>query len=281
MKINKINDNVMTSKKAKVKSMIAQPDWIFNDPDVLDVERQLYMTLALEQKFNAAADDGDVTRLYEIIFHFLNINALTADHKMYDQYFKEIRGNDRLSTFINDMRKEDSRAEQIMSQTNQVYTRILTRYIDMAMNIVSGIEILYFDPKNIHHTNIEIYVLFNVKPHNQYELWKAEFKTELELGNGLSKLCDIEMSEDDISEFKSWVRAYNRKNPVSRIRSGNFAAATCDSAKDAKNIVSVIKDIILLNKIFYDKNQFNPKVLNDISKLVGEKKTFPFKLQLH
>jgi hypothetical protein len=271
----------MTIKKAKAKSMIASPDWMVSDPDVLDVERQLYMALALEQKFNAAADNGDVTRLYEIIFHFLNINALTADHKLFNEHFEEIRGNDRLSTFIKDMYEEDSRAEQIMSQTNLIYTRILTRYISMALNVMSGIDTLYFDPKNIHHSNVEIYVLFNVKPHSQYELWKAEFKTELELGNVVSKQCDIEMSEDDITEFKSWVRGYNRKNPVSRIRSGNFVAATCDSAKDSKNVVSVVKDIILLNKIFYDKNQFNPKVLHDLSKLINEKNTFPFKLQLH
>jgi hypothetical protein len=281
VKINKINDTRIMTKKAKAKSMIASPDWIVSDPDVLDVERQLYMTLALEQKFNAAAEAGDVTRLYEIIFHFLNINALTADHKLYDQYFKEIRENDRLATFIRDMREEDSRAEQIMSQANQIYTRILTRYISMAINVVSGAEVLYFDPKNIHHSNVEVYVIFNVKPHSQYELWKAEFKSELELGNDMSKLCDIEIKEDDISDFKSWVRAYNRKNPVSRIRSGNFVAVTCETATDSMNVVSVIKDIILLSKIFYEKNQFNPKVLSDISKLINEKKTFPFKLQLH
>ena len=97
----------------------------------------------------------------------------------------------------------------------------------------------------------------------------------------MEHMQDFEMKAGSTDAFKEYVRAYNRKNPVSRIRSGNFAAATCDVAKESRSIVSIVKDTILLNKIFYDRGQFNPRVLSDINQIVTDKKTFPFKLLLH
>lgn len=264
--------------------MIASPEWMVHgaDTDTFDDERQMYIALAIEQKFDAVIKSGDVSKLYEIVFHFLNINALVADRKLYDAHFREIRGNEQLTAFVDNLDADkNGQAARIISHINNIYTKILLKYTKFVINVASDVGILYFDKKNIHYRNLEIYVLFNVKPHENYELWKITFKTENKLGSEMEHLRNFEMKAGEINEFKEYVRSYNRKNPISRIRSGNFVAATCDTAKESKSIVSIIKDTILINKIFYEKNQFNPNVLSDINQIVVDKKTFPFKLLLH
>lgn len=264
--------------------MIASPAWMVQGAgsNMFDDERQMYMALAMEQKFGAAIKSGDMTKLYEIVFHFLNINALSADRKLYDEHFHEIRGNEQLAAFVDDLGSDkDGLAARIISQINDVYTRILLKYTKLAMGMMGDVNVIYFDPKNIHYNNLEAYVLFNVKPHDAYELWKIEFRTENKLGSSMEHMQDFEMKAGSTDAFKDYVRAYNRKNPVSRMRSGNFAVAMCDTAKESRSIVSIVKDTILLNKIFYDKNQFNSKVISDINQIVTDKKTFPFKLLLH
>ena len=261
--------------------MIAAPDWMIYDnrDELFDIERQQLMAMAMEQKFTNAIKTGDVTKLYEIVFHFLNINALRADRKLYDEHYREIRDNKYLTDFVKNLGSEtDGDAAQIINKINGVYTRILSGYLKFVIEMMGGVGMVYFDTRNIHYSNVEAYVLFNIKPHDNHELWKIEFKTENKLGSEMKCLGHFTMAKGNISEFKEFVQAYNRKRPVSRIRSGNFAAAVCDSAKDSKSVVSIIKDIIMLNKVFYDKDQFNPRVLIDINQILVDKNTFPFKL---
>ena len=280
MRINKIN-MTMVMGETFTTDMIATPDWmIYQDQSsLLDIERQSYMAFAMEQKFNNAIANNDVTKLYEIVFHFLNINALQTDRKLYDANFREIRDNQYLAQFVDNLVTErDGDAAQIISQINDVYTRIISKYMKFAIETLNGVNVTYFDSQNIHYSNLETYLLFNIKPHEFYELWKVSYKTETTLGSEIEHLENFEMKAGQITHFKDFIRTYNRKMPVSRIRSGNFAAITCDTAKNSKSIVSLVKDTILLNKIFYDKNQFNPKVLPHIYQIVIDKNTFPFKL---
>jgi hypothetical protein len=263
--------------------MIATPDWMLHsdESNLFDSEMQMYQALSMEQKFAGAVKANDATRLYEIVFHFLNINALKSDSKLYDEHFKEIRGNDALAAFAKDLSSNnDGTAARIVGQINEVYTRILAAYIAFAIREIAGAKIKYFDPRNVHYMNVEAYALFSIKPHEYHELWQMEFKTENKLGNEIQRMQDFKMKVGDTKEFKDYVRAFNRKNPISRIRSGNFIMIECDDAKDSKNIVSIVKDIILLNKIFYERNEFNPSVLVEIQQVIADKKTFPFKLLL-
>lgn len=261
--------------------MIAKPDWMIYDDtrDMFDVEKQLYILLAMEQKFNAAMKSGDVTRFYEIVFHFLNINSLNADRKLYDAHFREIKGNKYLAEFVSDLGTDkNGPAAQIVQQANEVYTRIISSYMNFAIGEISDSVAVYFDPKNIHYFNTEVFVLFNVKPHDNRELWRVTFNTDANLGSTMSHIGDFEMRAGETDDFRKFVREFNKANPVNRVRAGNFVAVTSDSARDSKNVVSVIKDIILLNKIFYEKMQFNGRVLHDMQQIIIDKKTFPFKL---
>ena len=261
--------------------MIAKPGWMVDvDADgVLDQEMQTYQALAMEQKFKRFISAGDATKLYEIIFHFLNINTLTSESKLYDEHFKEIRQNANLSTFIDDLRAaKNGAASKIVSQINKTYTSILTEYVDFVINEIIDTNIAYMNPSNIHYSNTEIYVLFRVKPSYTYEMWKIEFRTDNKLGSSLEKMAQLEIPPCKTDDIKNYIRAYNRANPIARIRSGNFAIAESETGKSAINTVSIIKDIVMLNKIFYERNQFDPDVLFEIQRVVVDKKTFPFKL---
>lgn len=261
--------------------MIAKPGWMVDiDADgVLDPEMQMYQALAMEQKFKRFISAEDATKLYEIIFHFLNINTLASESKLYDEHFKEIRENENLSVFIGDLRAaKNGAASKIVSQINKTYTSILTEYIDFVINEMIGTNVAYMNPSNMHYSNTEVYVLFRMQSCNEYELWKVEFRTDNRLGSSMEKLANFELAPGKAEDIKNFVRAYNRANPISRIRSGNFIIAESETAKPAVNIVSIIKDIVMLNKIFYERNQFNQDVLFEIQRVVVDKKTFPFKL---
>ena len=273
-----------TMAKSTKTQMIAKPDWMINTSirATLDVEQQLYIALALEQKFEAAAKKKDLTKFYEIVFHFLNINTLSTDNKLYDTHFKEINGNEHLATFVQDLcNDKEGNAATIIKQIGEVYTRIMSTYMKLAIETMADIDVTYMDEKNMHYYNSEVFVLFNVKPHEHYELWKISFNVNSTTGSSMSKLETFSgMKKGETSDFKEYVKAYNRKSMTNRIHSGNFCVAVSEGAKDSRSVTSVIKDIILLNKIFYDKSQFNKNVLKDMLQVIIEKKTFPFKLML-
>ena len=270
--------------KSTKTQMIAKPDWMITSSEkaMLDVEQQLYIALALEQKFNAAAKKKDLTKFYEIVFHFLNINTLSVDNKLYDTHFREINGNEYLATFVQDLcNDKEGNAATIIKQIGEVYTRIMSNYMKLAIETLADIEITYMDDKNMHYYNAEVFVLFNVKPHEHYELWRLVFNTNSTMGSSMTKLETFsDMKKGETADFREYVKEYNRKNMMNRIHSGNFCTAISDVAKDSRSVTSVIKDIILLNKIFYDKSQFNKNVLKDMLQVIIEKKTFPFKLML-
>lgn len=260
--------------------MIAAADWMIYDlKNMFDMEIQSYRALAMEQKFKAAVLNRDVSKLREIVFHFLNINALNADRKLYDEHFKEIRNNECLTAFVDDLGADkDGKAARILMQINDVYTRIMSENLKLALDTMADVKVVYFDPKNIHFYNTEAHILFNVGSCDVFELWKAEFDTVNRFGSDMEFVRSFQMKLGSIDDFKTFVKSHNRENMSKRIRSGNFAVATSETAKDAKSVVSIVKDIILLNKIFYDNGQFNQRVLADIQKILIDKKTFPFKL---
>lgn len=263
---------------------VANPDWMMHEDKgaMLDVERQMYTALAMEQKFKESLSKRDASKLYEIIFHFLNINSLLSDSKLYDMQFKEITGNKHIETFVENMRAEtDGPAKQIISNINAAYTRILTEYIEFALNVLADTNITYLDDKNIHYINDEVYVMFNVSACNHYELWKLNFSASAKMGCDMKKLGTFEITGTETDNVKSFIDEYNSTRVTDKIKKSNFVMAICDRAKDSKNVISIIKDTVFLNKIFYGPDQFNPKIVSHIQQVMSEKKTFPFKLILH
>lgn len=263
--------------------MITNSDWLINNSmlTVLDLEYQGFIIEAIRQKFETAIAGGDVKYLYEIIFHYLNTNTLFSEKKMYDEYFNEIKNSESLNMLIKDLKENpEGIGLSILNQARTMYTEVLNKYLELAVNEMSDTDVYYFDIKNIHFYNLSIYAMFNVRPHDMYELWYLSYHMDKKLGSAMTKLAEFKLEENESDPVKKFIDEYNRTNQATPIKSTNFVGVSALTPKDSFKIISLVKDIIMLNKIFYDQYQFNSNVLKDMQQLLHEKNALPFKLHI-
>lgn len=260
--------------------LIMRPDWMIDDnaDKMLDDERQMYMTMSFEQKFKAAIAACDFSGMYELVFHFLNINALTADGKMYDANFKEITGCTTLNVFAGMINDENCAASKIVARINKTYYEVLQEYMDAAIKYMHGVKMEYFNAKNVHHSNSHVYVIAGDDMSNAYELYRITYSRDATLGNMITKIADMMLDEINIAEFKTIAAEINKKRNTPRISALNTIFVRHPHTLNRASVITLIKDIVLLNKIMRGKNQFMPEILRSVSAIIREKKTLPFKL---
>ena len=263
--------------------MIANSDWLIRNTrlTVLDAEYQSLIIGAIRQKFDAAIDAGDVKYLYEIIFHYLNTNTLFSEKKIYDEYFNEIKNSESLKILTKNLHDDASGpASRIIGEARDMYTEVLKKYLCLAIEEMKDIDVYYFDAKNIHFYNLSVYAMFNVRPHNVYEIWYVSYHMDKRLGSAMTKLADFTLEEGESDPVTQFITKYNRENSAFPIKSTNFVGVSALTPKDSMKTISLVKDIVFLNKLFYDQYQFNADVLKDMQQLLHEKNALPFKLHI-
>lgn len=258
--------------------LILDPLWITSG-NYFDPEYFSYVLLAANKKYKDALDNGDTSRLYEILFHALNLNNLAIDGTIFDAKLNKLDKSDRLSKISNDLKliyEAPIETLEVFKNANYVLLNILIEYLEAQNELLKPLKFFFINP-NIH-TEKDIYIILNIAGKNKYQIWKLTKNSRSNFGFSFIKLKEMEVSgtsEDIIREelLKSdndKLKSMNGKTNVS------FAILEKDINMD--QVAIALKDTFLLNKGIAKNTEFEFSIIDDFCKLINSEKIMPFTL---
>ena len=265
--------------RAIYNRVLLSPTWMFDKNDRnLDTEYMYYILMANKQKFDKEIKAGKINHFFELIFHYLNLNTLLSEHKVYDEYMDRFV-NESLELFIENFKDgmEESDAYHVIKSTNNIYAQILTQYLKMCIEIYSNLD-FFTKNLNVHKENNIIYLFLNIANCNIFEIWKVHYSLKNKFGNKIQLVGNIEVTSESLHEYQEYVKKYNSKNKNGQITESNTIGITIKKSIDTKKVAILVKDIVMLNKLFYGNGPFNLDILKDMESVLHNKKMFPYKL---
>ena len=111
-------------------SLVLDPTWICQSYKV-DLEYYTYLLLGAQQTYLKSLASGQFDHFYEIVFHYLNLNTIIADSKIYDSRLKSVTTDHNLMLLISQLaEKEDSQGKDIIRETSKIFADTMNQYLD-------------------------------------------------------------------------------------------------------------------------------------------------------
>jgi hypothetical protein len=101
---------------------ILDPTWIKNG--IIDHEYQHYILLAANKKFADRLDKGNTDSLYELMFHYLNLNGLILNNFIYDIRLNMVTRDEQLDEVMYQFKTKTGDASAIAREANLIFSKI-------------------------------------------------------------------------------------------------------------------------------------------------------------
>lgn len=247
--------------KTYKNDFILDPTWI--KKGIIDQEYQHYILLAAKKKFTDKLEEGNTESLYELMFHYLNLNGLILNNFIYDIRLNRITRDEQLDEVMYQIKKRAGDAPAIAREANIIFSKLIIRHLTYKSEILRNMKLLYNNP-NVHMKD-PIYIILHIGNSDVYDVWKLKIDKRYNFGYSISKVEDFYIPdvEDRIVERK--IIESNNKHFDGFNSDTNVICATTDTAFDPKEVALTVKDILLLNKLFMNVDAaFDPNVLAEL-----------------
>lgn len=254
---------------------ILDPCWIKNG--IVDHEYQHWILMGAEKKFRDRLAEGNIDSLYELLFHYLNLNGLLVNGHIYDIRLNLIQTDPTLDEVKDQIKKRQGDAIEIVREANKKFSNLVLDYLEERVKILQTMK-LFYNNMEVHKQN-PIYIILNVSIGDVYDVWKLKIDKRYNFGYNLTKVEDyrIEKIEDRILE--RIIKEEGNKELVDFNTDKNIVFAQSNIGLDAKEMAFTVKEILLLNKIFTNSDDlFDPNVLAEIYSLLQTRKPLPITL---
>lgn len=259
-------------------TQVLDPTWICQAYKV-DLEYYTYLLLGAQQTYLKRLELGRFDHFYEIVFHYLNLNTVIADSKIYDAGLKPITADNNLMLLINQLaEKEDSQGKEIIRETSRIFAETMNQYLDKLIVSLDKIH-FYFNNNWIHKQESIYFVCKTIEPDN-YEIVKLALTDSQNLGYSVSTVAEVEFPGLKENQFKDRLlkklpdlKDFDPEKNVMVIGGGVNI--------DPVNRVCLAKDTVLLNRIMNHQHGFDGNVLLDFHRLLEKQKSIPFKLKMN
>jgi hypothetical protein len=254
--------------------MILNSDWMltkhFDDP-----EYQHYILMAAKQKFENKIDSGDLSSLYEVTFHAMNMNTLTSDNMLYDEHFNRHK-KESVEKIHSEFNKGNMRIKAIAMEAKSVFAKIMSKYIDETIKWMANISITFSN--KIIHTKESIYLVMHVTGTNIYDMWNLSLSPTNKLYASIQNVGSFEGGSYAITmkKFKAYVKEINKDK--NKINESNIISVIMDNADDHYRVATIIKDIICFNKLFIGNAPINVAIIQNMRDMLINKDSFQYKL---
>jgi hypothetical protein len=259
-------------------SLVLDPTWICQAYKV-DLEYYTYLLLGAQQTYLKSLASGQFDHFYEIVFHYLNLNTIIADSKIYDSRLKSVTTDHNLMLLISQLaEKEDSQGKEIIRETSKIFADTMNRYLDKLIVSLDKIH-FYFNNSWIHKQDFIYFVCKTIEP-DYYEIVKLNLKDSHNFGYSVSTVAEVELPGLEENQFKDRLlkklpnlKDFDPEKNVMVIGGGVNI--------DPVNRVCLAKDTVLLNRIMNHQHGFDGNVLLDFHRLLEKQKSIPFKLKIN
>lgn len=255
--------------------LVLDPMWICH-ANFVDLEYYNYILLAAKQKYLANLVT-DFSNFYEILFHYLNLNTILADKKIYNSQLIEVLPDKNLNEIVSQLSNNgESNARDIIKMALSIFADIIKEYLTKQITVLQHFR-FHFNNINLHKHD-KIYIVGKSDNLDTYEVYKLNCKANKQLGYSITKIAVLHIPDLQENEFNQ--RLLLEKPGITDF--DPTVNVIIVSGIDHSIIIDGIcltKDIILLNRIMNPVHGFDANVLLDYSRLLDKKKSIPFKLK--
>ena len=247
------------------------PTWICQ-AKYFDLEYYSYILLDANKQYLLNLDNS-LANFYEIIFHYLNLNTLITDKKIYDAQLKEIIDDPHLLRMIFEISSNSSSiSSEILSFATSIFSNLILKYLDVQIKLLE--QLTFEIPNKRVHLLKTIYIVH--RTFNIVSVYQLNTKSKKQLGYSLTLLTSIGLNSVDES-YDSILSDLN----IPELNYSENTIFVNNILSDSNiNDIFIIKDIILLNRLSKNKTDFNSNILFDYQRLLEKRKIIPFKLRV-
>lgn len=257
--------------------LVLDPMWLCQ-ANYVDLEYYTYVLLDAQSKYLRNLHQ-DFSNFYEVVFHYLNLNTIIADKKLYDANLKSVKADKNLLEIVNAMLTMEAGGEgkQIMLKASEILGDTLKAYLEKQTIALQNIH-FYFNNPNIHREN-KVYIVCRNSEQDSYDIIKLSTNSKRALGVTLVKCATLRIPELKENEFRA--RLLEHKPSLTDFKpERNVIVATFDGPINSLDALLLAKDTLLLNRIINTKDSFDSNVLLDSYRLLKKKKSIPYKLKV-
>lgn len=255
--------------------LVLDPLWI-TQANYVDLEYYTYILMDAKQKYLTNLDEG-FFNFYEIVFHYLNLNTIIADKRLYDSKFNSVKMDSNLVKIVSELSdKEDSPGKAIVKMASSIFSEVLLKYLEKQIQVLESLN-FHFNNTNFYKLD-KIYIVCKSNKLDKYEVFKLNTNTNRSFKHSITRkavlyLPGLKQNEfrDKLLESKPLLEDFQPEKNVIVI------SGTDNSS--IQNAICLVKDLILLNRIMNLSHGFDANVLLDYNRLLEKKKTIPYKLK--
>ena len=259
--------------------LVLDPMWLCQ-ANYVDLEYYNYVLLDAQQKYLKNLE-VDFSNFYEISFHYLNLNTIIADKKLYDANLKIVRSDDQrnLLEIINHFTRREAEGEGrlIIAKASEIFAETMRRYLEKQTAVMQHMH-FYFNNNWLHREN-RIYIVCRNSEEDTYDIMKLNLASKRQLGCTMVKVATVELPDLKENEFRKRLLAV-KPNLIDFQPDKNVIVCTYDSMVEKLDALLLTKDTIILNKLVNQRDGFDSNVLLDSYRLLEKKKPIPFKLKV-
>lgn len=255
--------------------LVLDPMWICQ-ANFVDLEYYTYVLLDAKQKYLHNLESG-FANFYEVVFHYLNLNTIIADKKVYDSQLKVIRNHEKLVEIVSQLAQSDqSNGKEIIKVGSAILSEVMSVYLKKQIHVLEHLH-FHFNNTNIHKQE-KIYIVSKSTKTDQYSVYCLNTKSARPLGYMITKKADLYLPDLKHSEFKDRLLE-SKPDLTDFMPEKNVIVVSGTDLVVPINGVCLIKDILLINKLMNPSHGFDANVLLDYNRMLEKKKVIPFKLK--
>ena len=256
--------------------LVLDPMWLCQ-ANYVDLEYYTYVLLDAQQKYLKNLE-SDFSNFHEIIFHYLNLNTILADKKLYTANLESVNSDKNLLQIISTLTRSGniSQGSQIIKTASDILGQTLSAYLEKQTSVLQNMH-FYFNNIKLHRENTLFIVCRNIK-NDTYDIFKLVLKSKRSLGCSLVKAATVDLPDLKDNEFKS--RLLSLKPNLTEFDPGkNVIVCTYDENVPQLDAIFLTRDLIVLNRHVNTRNVFDSNAILDAYRLLEKKKSIPFKLK--
>jgi hypothetical protein len=256
--------------------LVLDPMWLCQ-ANFVDLEYYTYILMDAKQQYLTNLGT-DFSNFYEIAFHYLNINTIIADKKVYDSHLNAVRAHQNLMLIVSQLaQSNDSNGKEIVRMASNILSEVMSIYLRKQIPVLEHLNFHLINTA-LHKQDV-IYIVCKSEKLDRYEIFKLNTKSNRQLGYSIIRKAVLHLPGLKNNEFKDRLLA-ERPDLIEFNPDKNVIVVSGTDQVVISDGICLTKDIILLNKIMNLSHGFDANVLLDYERMLDRKKTIPFKLKV-
>ena len=256
--------------------LVLDPLWLCQANHV-DLEYYTYIIMGARKNYLDNLENG-FSNFYEIVFHYLNLNTVIADKKIYDSQLNVVRSHKNIVLIVSQLAQLDEAVgKSVVKMASTIFVEVMKAYLAKQ---VLELEKLHFHFNNSFiHKQGKVYIVCTSIDPDTYEVFKLNMRTKRKLGYSITHKATIFCPEIKQNEFREkLISEYPLLADFSPEK--NVIVVSGTNSIELSEAISLTKDTILLNKIASPEHGFDANILLDYQRLIEKRKGIPYKFKV-